>query len=229
MEQSLLKLRRALEKGYDIQRKRNAYKTPPIPKAKDPEYKSFSHSMGENYRQNHRPQDFTNWASELDTTFTGLHLNFGRFRHITEANTDSYSDSHAKAFKRQLDELDKIVNDAKYFETYHMLPAHPVINFEGQELSQGYYSHKFNQSNKYVIPLLSLLWKSRQIETEDGRILRAGQPIKLASIYKDLGLNHDNFDLTVRAIHAAAHRKSINLKIRYPKQEVALVATQDSM
>lgn len=229
MEQSLLKLRRALEEGYDIQRKRNAYKTPSIPKAEDPEYKSFSHSMGENYRQNHRPQDFTNWASELDATFTTLRLNFGRFRHMTEANVDPSSDSYAKAFKRQLDELDKIVNDAKYFTTYQMLPAHPKINFEGRELSQGYNSHTFNQSNKYVIPLLSLLWESRQIETEDGRILHAGQPMKLNRIYKDLGLSHDSFDLTVRAIHAATHRKNIDLKIRYPKQEAVLIATQDSM
>jgi len=215
--------------GYDIQRERNAYKTPPIPKAEDPGYKSFTHSMGENYRQNHRPQDFTDWASELDTTFAALQLNFGRFRHITEANVDPSSDSYTKAFKRQLDELDKIVNDSKYFKTYQMLPAHPVINLEGRELSQGYNSHTFNQSNKYVIPLLSLLWENRQIETEDGQILRAGQPMKLARIYKELGLNHDNFELTVRAIHAATHRKSIDLKIRYPKQKVVLVATQDSM
>ena len=229
MEQSLLKLRRALEEGYAIQRKRNAYKTPHIPKFEDPEYKSFSHSLGEHYRQNHRPLDFTNWASKLDDTFTALRLNFGRFRHITEANVDPSVDSYAKAFKRQLDELDKIVNDPKYFGTYQLLAAHPPINFEGRDLSQGARSHTFNQSNKYVVPLLSLLWGSRRIETEDGQTLQAGRPLKLAKIYKDLGLSHDSFDLTVRAIHAATHRKNIDLKIRYPKQEVVLVATQDSM
>lgn len=229
MEQSLLKLRRALEKGYDIQRKRNAYKTPSIPKAEDPDYKSFGHSVAENHRQNHRPQDFTEWASELDATFTALRLNFGRFRHLTEADIDPSSDSHAKAFKRHLNELDKIVNEPKHFATYQMLPAHPPIILEGRELSQGYHSHIFNQSNKNIIPLISFLWEHRRIETEDGQILHAGQPTTLPRIYKDLGLNHDSFDLTARAIHAAAHRKNIDLKIRYPKQQVILVATQDSM
>jgi hypothetical protein len=181
MEQSLLKLRRALEEGYDIQRKRNAYTTPSIPKAEDPEYKSFSHSLAEDYRQNQRTHDFTDWASRVDDIFTELRLNFGRFRHMTEANVDPSSDSYAKAFKRQLDELDKIVYDPEYFKTYQLLPDHPPIIFEGRELSQGYHSHTFNQSNKYVVPLLSLLWENRRIETEAGQILQTGQPLKLAT------------------------------------------------
>lgn len=229
MEQSLLKLRRALEKGYDIQRKRNAYKTPSIPKAEDPDYKSFGHSISENHRQNYKPQDFTNWASELDVTFSELKLNFGRFRHLTESDVDPSLDSYAKAFKRQLNELDKIVNEPKHFATYQMLPAYPPVTLEGRELSQGYYSHTFNRSNKHIVPLISFLWERRRIETENGKLLQEGQPTTLARIYKELGLNHDSFDLTVRAIHAAAHRKNIELKIRYPKQQVILVATQDSM
>lgn len=229
MDQTLLKLRRVLEKGYEVQRKRNAYRTPHIPKAGDPDYKSFEHSMGEHYRQNHHPQDFTEWTNDLANLFTTYRLNFGRFKHITDSGVDPDTDSYAKAFKRQLDELDKITNDTEHFRTYLLLPAHPEITFEDRRLTQGYQFHNFNQSNPHIVSILTLLWEDRRIENEDGKVLRAGKPAALARIYKDLRLNHDSFDLTVRAIHAATHRKKIDLKIRYPKQQVQLVAIQDSM
>lgn len=229
MEQTLIKLRRALEEGYDIQRKRNAYRTPAIPKAGDPDYKSFEHSMGEHYRQNHRPQDFTEWTDNLAALFSTARLNFGRFKHIVDSGVDLDTDSYAKAFKRQLDELDKIANDTDYLKTYVLLPSHPEVTFEGHRLVQGYQFHNFNQSNPHTISLLTVLWEDRKIENEDGKVLRTGKTTPLAQIYKNLNLNHNSFDLTVRAIHAAALRKKIDLKIRYPKQQVQLVVIQDSM
>jgi len=229
VDQSLTKLKRALEDGYVIQRKRNAYRTPPIPKFEDPGYKSFADSMGEYYRQNHNPEDFTMWAIGLEELFSTQGLNFGRFKHIADSESDRGSDSYAKAFKRQLNELDKIVNTPEYFDTYVMLPAHPPIIFEEQKITQGYRFHKFNQSNKHTIPLLSLLWDSRQIETEDGNVLLMGEPVAIKKIYESLGITHDTFDLTVRAINTATFRKGIDLKVRYPKQQVQIVAIQDSM
>lgn len=229
MDQTLRNLKRVLEEGYAIQRKRNAYRTPPIPKADDPGYKSFGDSLGENYRQNDHSEDFTDWTEGLEKLFLIQGLDFGRFKHIVDSESDRESDSFAKAFKRQLNELDKIVNVPNHFNTYVMLPAHPPITFEQRQITQGYHLHKFNQSNKHTIPLLSLLWENRRIETEDGVMLRKGEPVALAKIYKDLNIAHDIFDLTVRAINTATFRKNIDLKVRYPKQQAQLVAIQDSM
>lgn len=185
--------------------------------------------MGEEFRQNSQPQDFTNWTDKLEELFSINHLNFGRFRHRTESGIEPDSDSYAKAFKRQLSELDKITNNSEYFSTYLLLPTHPAITFEDRRITQGYHFHVFNQSNPYTATLLALLWKHRKIETEDGRQLRAGKPIPLIQIYKELNLTHERFDLTVRAIHAATHRKDIDLKIKYPEHHALLVLVQDSV
>lgn len=229
MEQTLARLRRVLEDGYRLQNKRNLYRTPNIPTTEDPDYKSFSHSMGEHIRQNINPSDFTNWATELEQTFADENLNFGRFRHRTESHTEKNRDSHAKSFKRQLDELDKIVNDPSYFRSYILSSSHPAITFDGDEVRKSAAVHKFNQSNPRTLALFCLLWDSRRIITPDGRELVAGDTTELQEIYAATGLQHDSFENAVRAIHRAMKYKDIGLKIKYPKQKVLMIVIQDSM
>lgn len=229
MEQTIAKLRRVLEDGYRIQSQRNIYRTPNIPTTEDPDYKSFSHSMGEHIRQNINPSDFTNWTAELEQTFIDENLNFGRFRHRTESHTERGRDSHAKSFKRRLDELDKIVNDLDHFKPYVLSSNHHIITFDGDEVRKGAMVHRFNQSNPKTLALFRQLWDDRRIVTPDGKELVAGSPIDLQEIYPITGLQHDSFEDSVRAIHRAMKNKGIDLKIRYPKQKLIMIVTQDSM
>jgi len=229
MDQTLVKLRRVLEEGYRLQSKRNIYQTPSIPTTEDPDYKSFGHSMGEHIRQNINPSDFTNWTTELEQVFTDENLSFGRFRHHTESHIEKNRDSHAKSFKRQLDELDKIVNDSSYSKPYILSSTHPAVTFDGDEVRKAAAVHRFNQSNPRTLALFRMLWNNRRVVTPEGNELVAGDTTELEEIYTTIGLQHDSFENTVRAIHRVMNYKDIDLKIKYPKQKVVMVVTQDSV
>lgn len=227
MNQTNLELRRVLEEGYQLQYKWKAYRSPFIPKVEDPEFHSFGQSMAEHLRQNGLPKDdLIVWAQKLEETFADQRLNFGRFKHITESNSDSERDSLTKIFKRQLDELDKILNIPGHIDSYRLILSYPEVQFENKTISQGYGKHSFR--DPLYIALINNLWEKREIKNMKGEILKNGKPISRRELFERLKIDQQRFTDIVRGIHVEMKRKSINLKIKYPNK-VLIVVKQDSM
>lgn len=226
-QRAVLHLRKILEDGYELQEKRNAYNTPPIPRNDDPAYKSQRESFNEAVRQNWGQNEYENWAFDLSEAFKAEKLNFRRFRHRTEASNEPRKNiSNAAYLKKMLDELDLIVNDTKYFDTYTLVPKHPAVIFDEGVLSQGYNEHPF-RDDKYR-QLLEMLWEGRRILDENDNVLKNERPTSKEKIYKELNIDHERFKDIVRGIHAEMKRKSIDLKVKFPKDAFILVV-QDSV
>lgn len=225
-QQTILSLRRILEAGYELQEKRAVYRTPHIPKNNDPLFKSSKESFGEYVRQNWGENQYRDWDSSLQEQFTNADLNYQRFRSKTESNDHDKHESNAVKLKKRLSELDQIVNDPAYFDGYTLSPTNPVITYEAGVISQGYSSHRFR--DQIYANLLSLLWQHREIRNNKGEVTKAGKPFSRQRLLKQLNIDNERFKDIVRSVHIEMRRKSIGLKIKYPK-DVLIAVTQDNV
>jgi len=211
-------LRKLLEAGYDVQEKSGVYRTPKI------------ESFDEFVRQGWGVNKYNAWVNSIKRLFHDARLDFRRFKSKTESN-DSIKDTNSPAakFKRQLAELDLIVNDGNYFETYKLAPSHPEIKFKDSIISQGYASHRFNAEQH--TRLIYLLWESRRIIDSKENILVEEKPVAREIVYKNLKIDHERFKDIVRGIKTEMKRKSIELDVKYPRgtQNVFIVIVQDSV
>jgi hypothetical protein len=202
-----------LEAGYELLEKQGVYSTP--------EVKTFE----EYVRQGLGLNLYNSWFKSLENKFKDNKLNFKRFRSKTESN-NSNSNSPAVLFKHQLKELDEIVNNLEYFESYKITPSHAVVEFKDGVIIQGYKSHKF----KYDVyrNLLKLLWEGRRIITPDNKLLKQESLLQRDHVYNQLNINHERFKDIVRSTQIEMRRKSIDLNIRFP-DSVFIEVVQDSM
>lgn len=223
---ALSRLEDVLNSGLILLNERNLYTTPEIPKADEPGYRSFSHSIGEHMHQNGLPKDFENITGAISTIFIEEHLNYKKFLLKISPPNDNLRDSSAKQLKRQLDELDRIVYEQKYIESYVRKNIEYPIEFKDNVVYQGYRDHKFR--DPLHAKVIEFLWKNRRILDKDGVVLSDGTSVSREAMLKYLDLEWDRFTDVLRAIHRSMKRKDILLHIAYPNQ-IQLVTTQEFM
>lgn len=137
------KLRAILEDGYKKREEQDIFQVQRVPRSGEPGFDSDCFrkylKFGANGSQPYR--DYTNSIKDI---FEDFGLSFARFRNNTESiNPKTDADSPAGLFVRQLQELDKIVNDESYFTSYILPTAHGEVMFKDGVIAQDYKQHKF--------------------------------------------------------------------------------------
>lgn len=219
-------LRKILEDGYRLQQEQDVFQVYRVPRSNEPGFDKSSI-----FKYLHFGADgsviYNSYTTSIKNAFENFGLSFGRFRSNTESiNPKTDPDSPAGLFLRQLRELDKIINDEKYFHSYILPEENPVISFIDGIIAQGYRKHKFKYDQH--LELIHILWEKRRIIDTRGKILKIEQPIPREIINKKLNIEHERFKGIVRAINIEMRRKNIQLVIKFPKN-VYVVATQDSV
>jgi len=215
-------IRQLYEQGLEIVETNNLYGVwRKIPNAKDKSFDEMS-------RQNIYPATYKKWWIDAEKCFSKNLLNFLRFKKKVFA-VDSQSDygvGHAGYLLMALDELEKIIDDSKYQQSY-MLSAKkvqqwPEVEYENGIVRQGNKLHQF--SNIAAKSMLGTLWPKRQIVQPDSIILRVGKVTDWGTFAKSIGSNKG----TVQAINKSMREKAITLRVIYPKRinGLLLVVTQ---
>ena len=218
------RLKNLLNSGLSLVDRRNLYTTPEIPKADEPGYRSFSHSMSEHMHQNGLPKDFESITKSITAIFKEEHLNHERFLLKTSPPNDNLRDSSAKQLKRQLYELDRIVHEPKYIESYVRKNLEYPVEFKDLVVHQGYKDHKFR--DPIHAQVINFLWDTRQIVTKEGAVISKGSPTSRDDLLQNLDIDWGRFTDIARGIHQSMKRKEILLHIAYP-DHVQLIATQE--
>lgn len=210
------KLKVLLESGYAIIEKRNLYQTPRIPRYWEKDFDARDRNFYRALHQKAHRGDFFQWENQLKALFEENNLSWGRFRRKTEdfdEKIDNYSE--AAIFKRKIDELDKIVNSNSIFEEYLLPPNYPQVEFVNGELMQGMKTHSFYEEQ--AASLIGLLWDGRRIVNPKGDVLKEGKSLEREKLLSALKISNTRFMTIVRNIHTMAHRKGINIKVKFPK------------
>jgi hypothetical protein len=209
------KLKLVLEEGYALLDQRGVYKTPKIPKAVEKDFVSPIHSFRELIRQGVYPADYQDWAKQIYEIFIESKLDYKKFRFMTESiDTRTESDTPAAIFKNRLRELDSIVNDAKIFDSYLLLPANPEVKYAEGIVTQGYMSHLFTHPHHQK--LILLLWQGRKIISPRGKELKSEKPMPKKILLEELNIKPARLETVIRSIKRAMNRKEIGLTIKYP-------------
>ena len=220
------RLKNTLNSGLSLIDRRNLYQTPEIPKGNEPGYRSFAHSIGEHAHQNGAPQDFDGITNSIVKIFKEERLNYERFLLKTSPPNDNLRDSAAKQLKRQINELDRIVYEPKYIDSYVRKNVEYPIEYAESAIHQGYRKHKFR--DPIHARVVEILWGNRKIITGDGIVLSEGKPMRRDEMLQNLNIDWGRFTDIVRAIHGSMKRKEILLRIAYP-DDIQVIATQEFM
>lgn len=226
---TIQKLHLYLENGYKLQAKFHIYETSYIPKNNEIGFNPNT-AWNEFVKQGYRADKYKRWMNLINSVFYEAGLDINRFKNKTlSVDPKSESTFPAALFKRQLAELDKIVNDPKYYGSYKLTETYPRIYFKDDTIGDSKSEHRF--TSDIALRLIELLWDGARIVNQHDEILQSEKPIDRSTIYESLNINHSRFVDIVRTIHTGAKRKSIKLDIKFPKksQDVFIVLTQDFM
>ncbi len=221
-----IELRQLLENGYEMQNQLGAHKVFRVPRGD--ELGVNKNSFRDYLRQGAGGMTiYSDFSASIGEFFDEFGLSIARFKNKTQSIDPTIdADSPAALLGRQLAELDRIVNDPTYFETYVVPGTHSVIRYDNGILSQGHQEHKFRDPQ--YKKLIELLWSTRTIVSPKGAILDEGRSTPRIKVRAELNVNHQRFKDIVRGIEQSLDRKNIALCIKYPK-DVQLIVTQDSM
>lgn len=227
-QSAILELHKILESGYKIQQEQDIFQIQRVPRNDEPGFSDKS--FGDYLKQGANGSNvYWKFTDAVKTEFEKFGLSFGRFRNKTESiNPTTEPDSPAGLFTRQLKELDHIINDSSYFDSYVIATNYPEVTFEDGVVSQGYQQHRFNSSSDQHRALISLLWDGRKITTTKGQTIKQAKPLAREDIYTKLGIKYERFKDIVRAIELAMKRKDILLDIKFPN-DVYIVVKQDTV
>lgn len=175
-------------------------------------------SFDEMVRQNSNPAVYKDWWMRAEECFKQLGLNFLRFKRTVASveSSDEYGISYAGYLALAIDELQKMITDPNYLDSYGLSKrkpqSWPEITHKNGLIVQGDRFHKF--SNSEAILILNKLWDNRRILRPDKTVAKEGQPLAWSALPKSADSNKS----TAQAVNKSMREKGITLLITYPKK-----------
>lgn len=220
-------LKSILEQGYEIAANRGLVGLKKkVYRSDEVGFRSIDNNFGHMVMQEWMSQEYEDWFNVLEKAFTRFGLQISKFKIKADTfDSDKESNRSAQRFIRRINELEKIVNDKNYLNTFISTSTKPRVSLVKNMLSQGSNKHPLEPEYESVI---RLLWKGREIINSKKEIIKKPSPTTRPMVYSKLNINHEALVRISKGIKAINTKKNIDIHLVYPKNEgVYLVVTQD--
>lgn len=205
-----------LEQGYVIADNSKLYGLrKKIPKSNESTFKQDDDNFEHFIRYSLNKGVYEGWIKRVTLTFDKAGLQTSKLQiKINDFDPSIESNLPAQKFMRTIRELQKIVSDSRYLNSYARSNDLSPVELRGSTLSQGINSHTFQST--YAIAI-RLLWDGRQVQNQRGEVTKKAHPTTHSMFEQKTGVKRTQLANFAKAIRNIERKKGIHIQLKYPR------------